>query len=258
MGGCCQREITLDDLLYQQLNGLKLRSMNYDKMKDIIKNHLINFELNEELKNKLSGKNLAAFETSLNKISKENMLKLCDDYFIDNLDEVKHIKTQKIYFKKICDASNNDRNFILFHLLPLVKSSDKEKMNIFINLVYIIENKTILTYLKFKKVVYLFVEHCLILPSLSFMESVKEEGDDDLAQEIEEQVRNSFRPENLQVFVDNFFEDFEHKNLSQLDDLSIERYTLNLEEIKEILNKYKKSGFFNLFDLRALYLSQFS
>jgi hypothetical protein len=250
MGACCGRLETYEDKLIVHFKNLKLKDLDYDHMESIFETKLVNLELTEEFKMKLNGKNLHAFEDSLKKISKENLIKLAEKYFIDPKDKLTHINVQLSFFKLIADNSNNNKRTIIFLLLSFLKN-DKEKYNIFLNLCHFIEGSENIRYLKFKNIFTLYVRSTLILPLLALKENL-DNTNKMLSDEIDYQITSYHSDSNIKLFIEKVFEDFEAIKFSNLDEFYVETFVIKIEDLYDIFRKYG-SDYFNFNGLRSIY-----
>lgn len=248
MGNCCSRTSPNEETLHKILKNLKLRNLDYEEAKAKLDLALYP-QLTDDMKNKLSGKNLAAFEDSLKQISGDNFMKIAKHYYFDDTDSNPYAEEQKIYLQKIYSASNNSKHLILFNLFSLLKSDDK--IDSFLYVIQNVESKEI-SYAQFKQFVFDYVKNNLVLPSLALMGISKDKITID---EIEEEVNNLFTNENIFNFINKILDDFEKmKFLNEEDQYTMDRYIIRMEDIYKIFSKHE-SDFFNLFSLRALFLS---
>lgn len=250
MGACCGRVESYEDKIVVHFKNLKLKDLDYEQMENIFETKLVNLELTEEFKMKLNGKNLQAFENSLKKISKDNLIKLADGYFIDDKDKPHHIKVQHSFFKMIAENSNNNKKTIIFFLLSFLKN-DKDKYNIFLDLCHFIEGSEFIKFPKFKNIFKLYVRSNLILPSLALKEN-NDNTNKILSDEIDYQLSYYYSEANINQFVEKVFEDFETIKFSNLDDFHVETYQIKIEDLYEIFRKHG-SDYFNFYGLRFIY-----
>lgn len=243
---CCSQKSTIEEIIKKHLNGLKIKTMNCEIVKNILQGDVYTkVNCNRELSTKAK-ENL---KNSLNKISKENFLQLSITHFINSDDDPSHINTHQIFLQKIYDVSETDISKILINLLAYMKHSNfLDKRNDFLNLIRSITNIADITYINFKNSLSFYIKNLLKLPIESLIESLNNsESSQDIKNEISELSNGLYCDKNIEVYIDSFFEDFEKKNFTR-DSLEKKTFIMNDKEIDEILLKHVK----NIFEMSQL------
>jgi len=162
-GFCCNKfQSSSEEFLLTVIQNLELTKLNYDMVKKLfyINNGNIETILTEnKISKKLSNKTLTAMQNTLNKISKENFIKLSQEFFYKN-DPNKNgcVKYHNLLFSKIYDKSSLNKDEILFTLMGFMKNDKATKVNLFIESF----NSDKIEYEKFKNKLLTFIEFNLI------------------------------------------------------------------------------------------------
>jgi hypothetical protein len=261
MGPCCSRPNQIEEMVYQHLKSVKLCTMNYEEVYKTVFEKIHSLELNEDFKLQLSSKNLNAFENSLSQISKQNFMKIANQYFYDSdANKNPFYTSQKSYFENISDLSNSNRYLALFNIFSLIKD-DEDKMHKFLHLIKKTEHEENLKYQKFKNIIFNYVKTNLIVPTIAIKDylSKHDPSKNTLLEDCDNLNKNTFSDENVRIFVDTLLEDFERlKFYNDEESTLIETYIIKEQDISLIFSKKNISHIFNLFEMRNAFLHNYT
>jgi hypothetical protein len=238
----------MKDLVEEKFKNMKLRNMDYlqllgvfDKYseKTIIKPQVLKSE-----------KLLAAFEESQKYMQEETIRKVIETEFYNSNDEKDspNRKSQENFFKYCLDYSKNNKYLFMIMIFSLLKPCNNQD-EYFLEL--LLKNKKNITYKDFEIGIIDYIYFTLRYTNQAVIDSMDPKYTQEIA-ELQGQIKEQFRKENVEKFVECLFNDF-YLKFSQDGKNDSNSLIITKIDVQNFFSKYDES-IYRFENLRSIFL----
>jgi hypothetical protein len=247
MGNCCGRS-EMKDIVEESFNSLKLRNMDYLQLLVVFDKHTEKTLIKPQILK--SEKLLAAFEESQKYMQEETIKKVIETEFYNPKDELdsSYRKSQEFFFKYCIDYSKNNKYLFMVMVFSLLKPCSNQD-EYFLEL--LLKNKKHITYKDFENGITDYIYFTLRYTNQAVIDSLDPKYLQEIA-ELESQIKEQFRKENVEKFVECLFSDFYLKSSQEAKNDS-NTLIITKIDVQRFFSKYDES-IYKLENMRSIFL----